>query len=97
MIVLARGAAIPGVHTSFTHLETSTPLFAALGTAGVCRLIHDDYPTISTPPIIFSSSERSRPVLCAACCNNNEVDSLLPSVGGGRYYNISHHHTHPFP
>jgi hypothetical protein len=36
MISLARGAAIPGVHTSLAHLETNaSPLdIAALGAAG---------------------------------------------------------------
>ena len=60
MIVLARGAAIPGVHTSFTHLEETdiTPL-PALSVAGVCRHSIHDYSqhlpkvsvTIRTPRI----------------------------------------------
>ena len=42
MISLARGAAIPGVHTSFTYLETDITPLPALSVAGVCRhSIHD--------------------------------------------------------
>jgi hypothetical protein len=33
MILLALSVAIPGDHTRLTHLETSAPLLAALGTA----------------------------------------------------------------
>jgi hypothetical protein len=48
MFVLTLGAAIPGVHTSFTRLETDAPLLAALGAAGV-HLVHS---TISHERII---------------------------------------------
>jgi hypothetical protein len=51
MISLTRGAAIPDVHTSFTRLETTGILLAALSAAGICRhSIHDFSPTIFCPP-----------------------------------------------
>jgi hypothetical protein len=57
MIQLARGVAIPGVHTSLAHLETSATILTALGAAAGSRIfmiIHFkspirtllDYPTV---------------------------------------------------
>ena len=40
MILLARGIAVLDAHTRLTHLETDTPLSAALGAAGFGDVVH---------------------------------------------------------
>jgi hypothetical protein len=57
MIPLAFCVAILDGHTRFTHLETDTPLNAALGTAGVDLMIH---PTTLTVVNDFQPDSSSR-------------------------------------